>query len=426
MNEEVKTLYDERLRIDHDQRQMLDKAEEENRSLTDDEQTQYDAMDERFNEIDVEIKAIEEQDKTKRAREEKHEARQEMFKAVVNEPIKMDPISTEEENRQQATLNYRATDEYNTAFRSFLTGGVHGLGEDEVRALQADQDTVGGFLVAPEQFVSQLIQDKDRMLWIRQFATTFQVPNAASLGAPELDTDPADGDWTAEIRTGAEDSDMNFEKRALHPHPLAKRIKVANRLVRAAVMDIEGLVRGRLAYKFGVTEEKAFMSGGGGGQPLGIFTASDDGITTGRDVSTNNTASNVTADNLQECVGTLEAQYRTNCRWVMHRNTITKVRKLKTGDGAYIWQPGLTSERPSTILGYPVAESEYAPNTYTTGLYVAILGDFSFYWIADALDMTVAVLTELYAETNQIGYIGRQETDGAPVHEKAFVRSKLG
>ena len=76
-------------------------------------------------------------------------------------------------------------------------------------------------------------------------------------------------------------------------------------------------------------------------------------------------------------------------------------------------------------MGFPFLMSEYAPSTFTTGLYVGILGDFSLYWIVDALSMEVQRLEELYAATNQIGFIGRLETDGAPVLEEAFTRVKL-
>ena len=69
--------------------------------------------------------------------------------------------------------------------------------------------------------------------------------------------------------------------------------------------------------------------------------------------------------------------------------------------------------------------SEFAPNTFTTGKYVGLLGDFSNYWIVDALSMQMQRLSELYAETNQIGFIGRLETDGAPVLEEAFARVTL-
>jgi hypothetical protein len=47
------------------------------------------------------------------------------------------------------------------------------------------------------------------------------------------------------------------------------------------------------------------------------------------------------------------------------------------------------------LLGMPVNESESAPNTFTTGQYLGMLGDFSHYWIADTLDMIVQRPVEL-------------------------------
>ena len=54
-----------------------------------------------------------------------------------------------------------------------------------------------------------------------------------------------------------------------------------------------------------------------------------------------------------------------------------------------------------------------------------MLADFSHYWIADALTLEFQLLNELYAETNQVGLIGRLESDGMPVLEEAFVRVTL-
>ena len=70
------------------------------------------------------------------------------------------------------------------------------------------------------------------------------------MGAPSLDVDPSDADWTTELQTGAEDTAMRFGKRELRPHPLAKRIKVSQQLLRQALIGPEGLVLDRLAYKF--------------------------------------------------------------------------------------------------------------------------------------------------------------------------------
>ena len=71
------------------------------------------------------------------------------------------------------------------------------------------------------------------------------------------------------------------------------------------------------------------------------------------------------------------------------------------------------------LLGKPIIESEYAPSTMTTGLYVGAFADFSHYWIADALDIQIKRLAvELYAASNQVGFHVRSRTDGMPVLEK--------
>ena len=126
-----------------------------------------------------------------------------------------------------------------------------------------------------------------------------------------------------------------------------------------------------------------------------------------------------------ECKYSLKAQYRRQAKWIFSREAIKMIRKLKDGEGNYLWRAGISSDRPDTILDLPFGESEYCPNTFTSGQYVGIIGDFSFYWIVDALDMQVAVLSELYAESNQTGYIGRKETDAMPVIAEAFGRVTL-
>ena len=111
--------------------------------------------------------------------------------------------------------------------------------------------------------------------------------------------------------------------------------------------------------------------------------------------------------------------------WIFHRDGVKQLAKEKDGEGRYIWEASVRAGEPDRLLQFPFYASENAPNTFTTGLYVGILGDFSHYWIADALDFEVQRLVELYAANNQIGFIGRAEIDGMPVLAEAFVRVKL-
>ena len=322
-------------------------------------------------------------------------------------------------------------EEKRKAFVRFLRGGMAALNAAETRDLQADNDTAGGYVIPDQQFVAQLIKFVDNLVYVRQFATKMTLTHAESLGLPVLTTDISDSDWTSELATGSEDTAMAFGRRELRPHPLAKRIKVSNKLLRQGAIDVEQLVRDRLGYKFAVTQEKAFLTGTGTQQPLGVFVASADGISTGRDVATDNTTTAITADGLINAKYGLKAQYWPRARWIFHRDALKMIRKLKDSNGQYLWSDGqigqapLSAGQPATIVDIPYVLSEYAPNTFTTGKYVGIVGDFSFYQIVDALDMQIQRLVELYSEQNQVGFIGRMETDGAPVLEEAFVRVTL-
>jgi HK97 family phage major capsid protein len=263
------------------------------------------------------------------------------------------------------------------------------------------------------------------MVFVRRYARKFSLTNSASMVAPARQDRMGDPTWTAEIMTGAEDSTLDFDQRRLTPHPLARRIKVSNTLLRLAAIGVDAIVRDEFSYEFATVEENAFLNGHGAGQPLGIFMGVAGGISTSRDVSTGNTTTAIKADNLIECAYTMPMQYRRDARWVFHRDALKMIRKLKDGEGNYLWQPGLAGDRPATILSIPYDESEYCPNTFTTGKYVGALCCWNYYWIVDALTLGIQVLRELYAETNQTGYIARSETDGMPVHENGFVRVTL-
>lgn len=380
-------------------RAMLEKCEAEKRDFDTTEQTNYDAIFADIAKIDKKIENV----------RKLGTADDEEFR--VSEPVRPEGGAggnPDEEKRVNAHNAY------------LRTGAIL----PELRALQADSDASGGFYTAPQQFVNKLIKAIDDQVWIRQWATPNTVTNSQSLGFPYLAADPADADWTSELGTGNEDSTMAFGKRELTPKPLAKRIKVSNKLLRLSP-DVESLVIARLAYKFAITFERAGMVGSGANQPLGVFTASNDGIPTSRDVSTGNTTTSIQTDGLIEAKYSLKAGYWPNAKWVFHRDAVKQLAKLQDDEGRYLWQNSVQMGQPDMLFGVPLFVSEYAPNTFTTGLYVGIIGDFSNYWIADALDFSTQRLNELYAATNQTGFIGRLESDGMPVLAEAFARVKL-
>lgn len=295
----------------------------------------------------------------------------------------------------------------------------------EFRSLAQNVSVDGGYLVAPQQFVADLIREIDDAVFIRGMATRYTLTGAHSLGIPTRTARVSDFDWTTELQTGAEDTQLGFGKREMKPYPLAKRIKISKTLLRNAALPVDTIVRNEMSYTYGVTMEKAYLTGHGNQQPLGVFTPSNDGIPTSRDVSTGNTTTAIGADNLFEVKYALKAQYQRSAAWMFHRDAVKAIAKLKDNEGQYLWSTSLRDGEPDTLLGRPVYMSEFVPNTFTTGKYVGIFGDFRNYWIVDSLGLDMQPLMELYAETNQMGLITRYEGDGAPVLAEAFARVKL-
>lgn len=406
--QELKALKVKRRELIEQARSVLDFAQTEKRAITDDERSKYDAIDKDIDALTDDID-----------REEK--LRDQERSIVENASAGTDDNTSQNSDEKRAEILVAAA-------RSFIsTGKVDQEHYNEWRALQAGSDTEGGYLVMPEMFVNQLIKFVDDIVAVRGMATVFQVAKAVSLGVPSLDTDIDDSDWTTELQTGSEDSAMAFGKRSLTPHPFAKRIKVSNDLLANATMSVEQIVLQRMGYKFALTEEKGFLTGTGSGQPLGLFTAHANGISTGRDVSTDNTTTAITFDGLKNAKFNLKGQYQSSptTAWIFHRDAVKQIDKLKDGNGQYLWQPSVVVGAPDRLLNVPVVQSENAPNTFTTGLYVGLIGDMKNYWIADALDLQIKRLDELYAETNQVGFIGRKSSDGMPVLEEAFTRVTL-
>lgn len=292
--------------------------------------------------------------------------------------------------------------------------------------LKLTTDAAAGYLTAPVEFVQDLIKGLDDFLFMRQISKVVGPIGAAqSLGFPVRTTGAADATWVSEITTAPEEATVQYGRREFKPNKMAKLIKMSRTLIQHAPMA-EGVVLEEMRLRIANGAENAYLNGNGTAQPLGIFVANANGINTDRDVSTGNTDTTVTFDGLQEAKYALKQQYQRNASWVMHRDLCKMIAKIKDGEGQYAWQGSMVAGQPDRLLGHPVYMSEFAPNTYTTGLYAAVIGDFkNGYWICDADGVNVQVLRELYAPTNQIGYIVDYFGDGAPVLPEAFARVKL-
>jgi HK97 family phage major capsid protein len=192
-------------------------------------------------------------------------------------------------------------------------------------------------------------------------------------------------------------------------------IKVSEELLNDSVFNIEEFISTEFARRIGAKEEEAFLVGDGEGKPTGIFAATG-GAQIGATAAANNA---ITADEVIDLVYSLKSPYRKNAVFILNDATVKVLRKLKDGQGQYLWQPSLTAGTPDTLLNRPVYTSAYAP-TIAAGARTIAFGDFKYYWIADRQGRSFKRLNELYATTGQVGFLGSQRVDGKLILPEAI------
>jgi len=103
------------------------------------------------------------------------------------------------------------------------------------------------------------------------------------------------------------------------------------------------------------------------------------------------------------------------------------IRKLKDGNGAYLWQPSYQAGEPASparvdrLLGYAVHTSAYVPTVAA----VLAFGDYSYYNIGDRGSRSFAELKELYAGNGMVGFVAKERVDGKLVLPEAIQLLKM-
>ena len=303
----------------------------------------------------------------------------------------------------------RASDEYRDNFwRMVRDRSAH---YSVYNALQVGTDSEGGFLV-PDEYERTLIQaleeeNKLRTLCkvIRTSSGDRKIPLVASHGTAS---------WVDEEGLIPE-SDDSFGMISLGAHKVASIIKVSDELLQDSVFDVEAYIAAEFARRVGDAEEAAFINGDGAGKPIGMLHDTN-GAATGVTAAS---ATALAADELIDLVYSLKAPYRKRAIFLFNDQTIKALRKLKDGNGQFLWQPGLQAGQPNTLLGYKYETSYHMP-LVGAGNKPILFGDFSSYWIADREGRSIKRLNELYAATGQIGFRVTQRLDARLVQQEGM------
>ena len=310
--------------------------------------------------------------------------------------------------RQPEARTGIASDNYAEDYNCYLRGRVlvHNVMSEGV-------DANGGYLV-PTEFERQIVTALDENNVVRSVANVIKtaaerkIPVAASHVAAQ---------WTAENGAYTE-SNSTFAQKAIDAYKETALAKVSIELLQDSMFSVEAYLANEFGRAFGILEEEAFCVGTGTGQPTGIFNAYDNNAPVGGEINViTGTSGAVKGDDLISLVYALKAPYRKNAKFLMKDSSVAEIRKLKDGNGVYMWQPSLQAGQPDKLLGYDLLTSAYAPEIAANALPVAF-GDFHSYWISDRSGITIQRLNELYSANGQVGFIATKRCDGKTIlHE---------
>ena len=321
-----------------------------------------------------------------------------------------------------------ATEEYSKAFWANMRGDV----SFEVRnALSTGigEGTGNGGYTVPDEFHRQLIEALEENNVMRSLAHIIRTSSGTR--TIPIATDTGVASWVEE-GSAISESDMTFSVQNLSAYKLACLIRVSNELLNDSAFDIASHIAHRFGVRFGNAEENAFINGTGAStdpevpsQPTGILTTLNTPSVTTKDAET------ISFDDVYKLFYALKGPYRRKAKFMCNETVLLQLMLLKDGNGRYIWKVGIEEGKPDTLLGHEIVTSTYMPaiegeTARNAGKKILIFGDFSYYWIADRTNRTLRRLNELYAQNDQVGFIGTQRVDGKLILPEAMKVLELG
>ena len=265
--------------------------------------------------------------------------------------------------------------------KSFVDGYLRRGAEAEFKSLSGAVPADGGYAV-PRQIDALITSRLKDISPIRSLAQVVQVGSA---GYRKLvSTGGTASGWVSEVAGRPETTAPHFAEIAPPSGELYANPAASQAMLDDAAFDIETWLAGEVAMEFARAEGAAFVHGTGANQPLGLVASptslAGDAVRafgTLQFIGSGDAAgfdANPDA-RLIDLVHSLKASHRQGAAWVMNSATLGEVRKLKTTDGAFLWQPGMVEGQPDRLLGYPVVEAEDMPDIAANAFPIAF-GNF--------------------------------------------------
>lgn len=307
------------------------------------------------------------------------------------------------------------------AFEKWLRYGFDGekvtWTPEEKRALSSASDGDGSFLV-PIEWESGVIMNAYNLAELRpicQVGTTGRdTVQLGALSKPTVAWGRSNIAISTQTLTAGGERITIYDLRAI--------ALVHNNTLDDAEANLESEINMAFGRAVAEGEDDAFAVGAGDDSPKGVAADSrvqvnkiNSGISDAFSDATHNGV-----DVLTDVLYKPKKTYRKNGTWAFNSTTEAVIRKLKDGEGRYLWQPPVQEGTPALLLGKPIVNPEGMPDI-AANAFPVVFGDFmAGYKIRDRAGLKVQRLIERYAEYDQTGFKIVRRTGGQVTLAEAF------
>lgn len=283
-------------------------------------------------------------------------------------------------------------DELTAEERAVLKAGVQSA--KEFRA-QTTSTTAGGYTV-PTELANFIIKSMKAWgpMYDEDICTVISTSSGNVIQIPTVDDTAVTAGKHTEATALTDDGgkDVTFGQKELGAYVYdTEFVRFSMELAQDSIFNFETLLGDLLGERLGRIANSELTTGDGTGDPNGIVTASGLGKTAAAVAA-------VTYDEIVDLVHSIDPAYRQSpkVRFMFNDLTLAAIRKLKDGDGKYIWTAGdVQGGVPGTLLGYRYSINQAMANL-ATGNKTMLFGDFGKYFVRKVGSPMIGVLRERF------------------------------
>ncbi|QXK92100.1 phage major capsid protein [Neoehrlichia mikurensis] len=212
-----------------------------------------------------------------------------------------------------------------------------------------------------------------------------------------------------------------INKKIIYLYELYAQPQITKKLLDDSLLDIGNWLINYLVDAFSRKENEAFISGDGQQKPSGILSS----------FSANNnedkvqciTSNKLDSETIIKLYYSLDEYFAAKATFIMHRSVVQEIRSLKSASGQYIWQPGLSTNHPETLMGIPIYQTADMP-LITSELPIIAIADFkSAYKIVESQD--IKILRDPFTNKSCVTFYTTKRVGGSIVNNNAIKLLKI-